>query len=305
MAMGIDEQSLAVISAAKSLGVDFTKTLMVGRQTLAGSNLLPPLTKLFAVHRIEEDPLEFLRGRFFFESLFELLGAREVASLDYSDYQQATHVHDLNDPIPDALRESFSCVYDGGTIEHVFNCPQALRNAMEMVSVGGHFVQVAISNNFCGHGFWQLSPDLIFRVLSEENGFQVKVVLACEVAALGRWFAVGDPKNTQRRVEICNSKPTYITTVAQRVNIVPIFSRTPQQSDYQAAWERSKKGGYNAAGPSASSATRLIPRAIRQPLKTCVRVLWPDYRWQRPENQPGAFRRVSEDDVFRGRNLHV
>jgi hypothetical protein len=50
----------------------------------------------------------------------------------------------LNKPVPDNLRSRFSVVFDGGTLDHVFNICQALKNAMEMVEVGGYFVQVSL-----------------------------------------------------------------------------------------------------------------------------------------------------------------
>jgi hypothetical protein len=74
----------------------------------------------------------------------------------------------------------FSVVYDGGTIEHVFNAVQAFKNGMEMVRVGGHFIQVNPANNFMGHGFWQFSPELIYRVFSAENGFNIRGVFLHE-----------------------------------------------------------------------------------------------------------------------------
>jgi hypothetical protein len=68
----------------------------------------------------------------------------------------------------------FSVVYGAETIEHVFNILQAFKNCMEMVCVSGHF---NVANNYMGHGFWQFGPELIYRIFSRENGFQIKAVL--------------------------------------------------------------------------------------------------------------------------------
>ena len=65
----------------------------------------------------------------------------------------------MNTPIYGSLKNRFSALLDAGTIEHVFNFPQAIRNCMEMVKVGGHFIQVTVANNFIGHGFYQFSPE--------------------------------------------------------------------------------------------------------------------------------------------------
>ena len=80
------------------------------------------------------------RARNVSRSLFlEFLGAEEVSSMDFSDYEQSELVHDLNEPIPSEWRGRYDFVLDGGTLEHVFNFPCAIRNAMELVAVGGHF----------------------------------------------------------------------------------------------------------------------------------------------------------------------
>ena len=162
--------------------------------------------------------------------------------MDVSNYESATHIQDMNLPIPDDLRERFSVVHDGGTLEHVFNIPQALKNCMEMVRVGGCFLQVNVANNFMGHGFWQFSPEMIYRVFCPDNGYRVEVVLLHEVVPGGASYIVRDPDQIHRRVELCNRRPTYILTVAKRIAAAKIFASLPQQSDYVVVWN-------GAAGP--------------------------------------------------------
>ena len=78
-------------------------------------------------------------------------------------------IADRNDP--DALKSAlsgkqFDLVFDGGTLEHVFNFSTALKNCMHMVKPHGRFVSVTLPNNWCGHGFYQFSPELFFRALT-------------------------------------------------------------------------------------------------------------------------------------------
>jgi hypothetical protein len=301
--MGIDAPSLALLSAAKSLGVDFHKTMMVGRQNFHGEGVARALGDLFFIHQTGADADKHLKEYFFCERLFKLLGAFEVASLDHSNYQEATHVHDLNLPVPSEWHKQFSCVYDGGTIEHVFNCPQAFKNCMEMVRVGGHFLQVNIANNFSGHGFWQFSPELIFRVLSPENGFQIKTVMVHEVVKGGLWFVAADPQVVGERAELCNSRPTYILTIAERVSDVPIFATTPQQSHYVAEWARDKGEPARkiAQDKPAWSIRKLVPQSLKQEIKRSLPWLFPGGNWE--EFGPRHYRHVSEADVMMGRNL--
>ena len=249
--MGLDNASIKFACAAKSLGVDFSNSLMLGRQ-----RLLPDasaLQEVFAIHGINLRATEFLHANKYGEEFFSLLGAHEINSMDYSSYEGATILHDLNSPIPADLNQRFSVVYDGGTIEHIFNVPQALKNCMEMVQVGGHFLQVNIANNYMGHGFWQFSPELLFRVFSPANGYEVKIVLLHEVVSQRAWYVVSDPDQVHQRVTLCNSNPTYILTIAKRIAKCEIFSQPPLQSDYSAIWSRSDRASRKQPQPSSNS----------------------------------------------------
>ena len=123
------------------------------------------------------------------ETLFQSLGASSVDSMDNSDFEGARLVHDLNQPIPADWKGRYDAVIDGGTLEHVFNFPVALRNVMEMVQPGGRLFIHNCANNLCGHGFYQFSPELFFRVLSPANGFQMQHCVAVEYGVRRRWFA--------------------------------------------------------------------------------------------------------------------
>ena len=122
------------------------------------------------------------------EEFLKRLGAKETISIDASAYEGASLVHDMNLPIGDDLKRRFSVVIDGGTLEHVFNFPVAIKNCMQMVDVGGHFFVHTMANNFMGHGFYQFSPELFYRVFSPENGFRDAprrgVRAACRPAAM-------------------------------------------------------------------------------------------------------------------------
>jgi SAM-dependent methyltransferase len=89
------------------------------------------------------------------DPLFEALGATQVDALDNSDFEGAKFIHDFSEPIPSEWKEQFDVVFDGGTLEHVFNFPAALRNAMELLRPGGRLFIHTCANNLCGHGFYQ------------------------------------------------------------------------------------------------------------------------------------------------------
>jgi hypothetical protein len=300
--MGLDSSSVKFICSAKLIGVDYTNTLTIGRQSM----LLSPesLKRVFSVLNIKQDASEFLLKNHYGEALFSLMGAQTVHSIDYSSYEGSTYVHDMNNPIPDEYRKQYSVVYDGGTLEHVFNITQALKNCMEMVRVGGHFIQVNIANNFMGHGFWQFSPELIFNIFSEENGFKIVTVLLHEVIPEGGWYIVTNPNIIQSRVELCNSMPTYILTIARRIADTKIFSQNPQQSDYVTAWEQSNNTEDKGAGSWIKKWRSYIPDGIKRRLhKYRTRREW-TYNIVKQSRQPFKrpyYKKISENDLLHGR----
>ena len=226
--MGIDKDVAKFLLSARERGVDFTKSLTLGSQQFQLFNSdYKTLTDGFKLENFADvkNSRDFLR----------LLGAKEISAMDFSDYEGASILHDLNEPVGDELKDKFTFVLDGGTLEHVFNFPIALANAMEMVETGGHLMIVTGGNNFLGHGFYQFSPELFYRTLNAENGFQVKRLIAAEVG--GRWFEVADPQTVKSRVELINDQPTYLMVLSQKIENKPLFTSAPQQSDYVEMWE--------------------------------------------------------------------
>ena len=187
--MGITKNCVKFLVHAKNMGVDYSSTVTLGRQQLYASESdvlrnLPNIQQLMSAER----------G--FAEPFFSALGARQVDALDYSTYEDANVIHDLNKPLPEHLKGKYSAVFDGGTLEHVFNFPMAIRNCMDLLAIGGHFISITPCNNQCGHGFYQFSPELFYSVFSEDHGFKmITMILAVDVNKNTReWYEVVDPR---------------------------------------------------------------------------------------------------------------
>ena len=144
-------------------------------------------------------------------------------------------MHDLNRPLPLALHAQFDLVFDGGTLEHVFDVATALKSCMELVKPHGRFVTVTVPNNWCGHGFYQFSPELFYRALGPENGFSIVEMYIADVHGR-RWYSVRDPAAVGARVELCTGEPIYLLVHARRDAARRIFAAMPQQSDYVRDW---------------------------------------------------------------------
>ncbi len=239
--MGIDVDVAKFLLSARERGVSFNKSLMLGNQQFQFFN--HDYTNLAALFNLED----FTRIKTSIGFL-QFLGAEEISAMDFSDYEGAAILHDLNKPISDELKEKFTFVLDGGTTEHVFNFPTALANAMEMVAVGGHLVIITGGNNFLGHGFYQFSPELFYRALSRENGFEIKRLIAAEVG--GNWYEVADPQTIKSRVELINGVPVYLMVLARRIESRPLFAVAPQQSDYVEKWQGETESQTADAAPA-------------------------------------------------------
>ncbi len=286
--MGLDESAAMLLCAAKSLGVDFSETATIGRQTFWPG--APALRRVFATLGINLDAKAFIEGNKFADEFFKLLGAKAVQSVDFSSYEEATILLDMNLPLSKQWHGKFSMVFDGGSIEHVFNIPQAFKNCMELVKVGGHFTQVNCANNCAGHGFWQFSPELIFRIFSPANGFELVAVLMREVAPAGPWHLVSDPEKMRKRVELVNDKPTYIMAIAKRIAEVEIFKVPPQQSDYVSMWDQAVV----KHGAGAPSWKNCVPKPLKNSIKKIKKAIF------EPAFDPKLYRRIDDDAVLRG-----
>lgn len=232
--MGLDSRGITFLLYAKSRGVSFKTTATIGRQRFfVGARKFRRIMTQFG-YGVTADAIGRLlnEAQGYAEPFLKMLGAEQIRSFDASDYEHATDIVDLNLPIADALKQQFSLVLDGGTLEHVFDFPTAIRNCMEMVAAGGHFLGITPANNYLGHGFYQFSPELFFRIFSEENGFRIVTMAVVEIGPWASWYEVRDPKMAGQRVEFVNARPTYLFVLAERTKIVPLFSARPHQSDY-------------------------------------------------------------------------
>jgi SAM-dependent methyltransferase len=242
--MAVDFNTVKFLLWARNLGVKFGRTATLGH---LGFDCLPGAlrgaARNFGVPATDEQVRRcFARESCqdaFADEFFRFLGAGEVVSIDYSDYEQATFLHDLNLPFPAVMQQSFDLVFDGGTLEHVFNYSAALKHTLELVKPGGHFVTVTPANGLMGHGFFQLSPELFFSVFNGDNGFVLRKIVLFEMLVKDApFYEVQNPATAGVRVELNESPPVFLAVLAQRQAVVPIFAKPPLQSDYVAAWAR-------------------------------------------------------------------
>ena len=166
LVVSMDWNTLKFLLACRGSGVRLTQTLTIGRQGLSVDDpSIRALLQQFGALRPELDAALEIGGRNahgfrYIEGLLKFLGAEDVTSIDASDYEGATVIHDMNVPLPTKHEGRYDFVFDGGTLEHIFHFPTALRSCMAAVKTGGHLLIQTPINNWCGHGFYQFSPEL-------------------------------------------------------------------------------------------------------------------------------------------------
>jgi hypothetical protein len=260
----IDATAQCLLEACARRGVDFARTLMLGRQELAGGAYSEPF--------------------------FRRLGATSVDSLDASDFEGATIIADLNQPLPQDLRRRFSAVFDGGTLEHVFDIATAMRSCLDLVELGGHYIASSPANNWPGHAFYQFSPELVYRTLSPQTGYRMRAAFMVELRRNERWYAIPDPDSVGARVHWTNRFRTQLLVVAQRVELLELSQFVPQQSDYARRWLAHEQPAgrdpeYGPKGRVKRLLWRATPDVGRRAYETAK-------RWRMGPLDPAVFRRV-------------
>ncbi len=96
-----------------------------------------------------------------FKEFFLIWGIENVKVLDLDGYEGADHLFDLNESeCPSNLVSKFDLIIDGGSLEHCFNLPNALKSLNLMLRNDGIIFHTNPANKMLDHGFFQISPTL-------------------------------------------------------------------------------------------------------------------------------------------------
>jgi hypothetical protein len=237
--MGIDLPAFKLLCEVHRKIGSFGKVLTLGRQGIHSSvSQNPAADRMISEYGIDARYADIGRREKYAEQLLRAFGASEIASIDASPYEGASIIHDFNNPLsPGIPINYYDIVLDGGFLEHIFNVPQAVANMMQMTQLGGRVVGITCLNNFVGHGFYQFSPEFIYRAFSDANGFEVEDVYTVELDGQVCLIPAEDPKVRGQRIETRKTKePAYIMYVTRKTRTVEPFREWPQQSDYQIVW---------------------------------------------------------------------
>ena len=171
--------------------------------------------------------------------LFQRLGFDDLLALDANAYEEPDVVHDLNRAdIAPALAGQFDLVFDGGTLEHVFDVANALRIICRFTKPGGRVVHVSPLSNCVDHGFYCFSPTLFVDFYSANNW----IIRRLAVARFDR-DPVSDAWEIQeyrpgKFAQLGALPPgTYFLLTCVESKSDSTFAVIPQQSHYSQVWK--------------------------------------------------------------------
>ncbi len=214
------------------------RSLMLGRQKFA---LQPRFRAAYnkALRRAGiETPLEeLLQDDNYSETLFEKLGFGNIETMDFASYEGPSIEHDLNEPVPSKLHNKFDFIFDGGTIEHVFNVPQALENINLMLRKGGKFVSANGMNGWVGHGMYQFNPELVWSFWKRRCNCIVDLCEALPKNPGPAIVTLPDAAETGRRLRLIDRVPEGQVYLYYEIEKTAAEAEgSVLQSDYQTRW---------------------------------------------------------------------
>jgi SAM-dependent methyltransferase len=209
---------------------EFKKTLTIGRQKISADKYL--------VNKIVND--NTINSKYIDQYLIKHFKSSSVDVLDVNDYEEANIIHNLNENIPENLEEKFDTIIDGGSLEHVFDIKTSLINLKKMCKPGGIIIHISPTNNFCGHGFYQFSPNLFHTFYGEDQGFKNTEIILCKVYDSYHWYKIKrENYNKNKRIDIITDEETFVFCSAIKDNLIKYDS--VQQSDYSQEFYNNEK----------------------------------------------------------------
>jgi len=214
--MGIDCATFVQLCEFASRFQTEGRSLMLGRQKLryyrGKRELRIPYKALYQKalekngHKISIE--DIVQPDNYSETMFEALGLGKIETIDFSDYEFSDdpgftgHLQDLNKPVDEDLHNSFDFIFDGGTLEHIFNVPAALENIFKMLRPSGRFVGVNPPNGWPGHGVYQFSPELMYSFWVRGCGSEVVNCYAMSENPRGYFKVMKDPEALTGRSKV-------------------------------------------------------------------------------------------------------
>ena len=176
--MGIGLHELSFLKFVKKKN-NFKTLGVLGRQ----ENYINPNESI-----IPKNLKNFVTEKYSDNLLKNILTLDSLKSYDVSSKDNPSEILNFNFPINNT--EKFDAFFDGGSLQHTFNIPIVMQNIINHVKIGGSIIHVVSSNNLCGFGFYQFSPEFFIRYYSEKNGFKNTSVFVADYDDKNYWYEI-------------------------------------------------------------------------------------------------------------------
>ncbi len=253
--MGIDLTSFGQLLDLSMSFQPKGRTLMLGRQNFFFCRIptrgwlrswrksTDPFQEAVDKRRLPLRAADLVQPDGYAEKVFIALGFGQIESMDVSNFEAATMIWDLNQPVPSEWHGQFDFIFDGGTIEHIFNAPTAFENVHSMLRVGGRFVAATPLNGWPGHGIYQFGPELVWSYWHRAKQCKVHACRALSRDSAAK-LEIPDPALSGKRTEWTDRPDDFPTGAVYLWYDVEKTSNSigpsvAQQSDYVTKWATS------------------------------------------------------------------
>jgi len=205
---------------------------------------------------------------------FSTIGFEKVSTLDVDDYEGANIIFDLNkDETPNNLKNKYDFIYDGGTLEHVFNLSNALKHLTKMTKNRGVVFHSNPCNGYIDHGFFQISPTLYFDYYLS-NKYKILYAGIIDKSIGRKTFPVRQDLYRTLDVDfgVKYTPKGILNFCAQKQNKIDQIT-TPQQGFYISTWNDKKQEYYNVENHISLYNLKLIQYLFRFWLKIPYNIL--------------------------------
>lgn len=253
--MGISKTTAYLLQELSRNGLFGGSLLQLGVQRIS-----PDAKAMVKSYSLEHGVKNSARAPSSKKQFWHNLGFEFVSSLDYSDFEGAELVWDLNVPLCDSFAERFDVVFDGGTMEHVFNTFCVLENVGRLLKVGGLVIHEVPCSNNVDHGFYSFSPTF-FRDYYSKIGYEIVeiflIVKSRHRAKVYQYF----PREPNLEIPENWGKKTVNVWCVARKRSGSVQAEYPQQTKYVNAWSEPDQASSVDSGFSRN--LRILNRKIR------------------------------------------
>ena len=233
--MGISKATAFLLQELSQQGLLSGKLLQLGVQRISPDAKI--LVKSFANQEASKSRFDATSSN---KQFWHNLGFDFVSSLDNSDFEGAEIVWDLNLPLNDSFVERFDVVFDGGTMEHVFNTKQVLENIGKLLKIGGLAIHEVPSSNSVNHGFYSFSPTLFQDYYSKLDYEIIEILLVVKKRHKAKIYQYSPRDRNTEIPENWGNKNVNVWCVARKRSDM-VTSDFPQQTKYVNVWSKRDK----------------------------------------------------------------